>query len=84
MIPQLPANVPLTEKLMFFENVLSNIEHLSQGHIHWYTHKNPFGCWICDLLDLERNTIYMAKSLLDNMNDISRLDQDPLSRECEL
>ena len=22
----------------------------SDGHRFWYTHKNPHGCWICDLI----------------------------------
>ena len=22
----------------------------SEGHRMWYTHKNPYGCWICDVL----------------------------------
>ncbi len=22
----------------------------SEGHRQWYTHKNPYGCWICELL----------------------------------
>ena len=22
----------------------------SQGHIRWYTHKNPAGCWICETI----------------------------------
>lgn len=22
----------------------------SEGHRMWYTHKNPHGCWICDVL----------------------------------
>ncbi len=28
------------------------LETLSSTHIRWYTHKNPYGCWICDLLKL--------------------------------
>ncbi len=27
-------------------------ETLSSTHIRWYTHKNPAGCWICDLFRL--------------------------------
>lgn len=26
------------------------IEQLASTHIGWYTHKNPYGCWICDLV----------------------------------
>ncbi len=28
------------------------LEALSSTHIRWYTHKNPYGCWICDLQKL--------------------------------
>ncbi len=24
----------------------------SEGHRQWYTHKNPYGCWICELLQV--------------------------------
>ncbi len=27
-------------------------EQLSSGHIRWHTHKNPYGCWICDVFRL--------------------------------
>lgn len=26
------------------------MEALAAGHIAWFTHKNPYGCWICDLI----------------------------------
>ncbi len=31
---------------------LSRIRWQSEGHRTWYTHKNPAGCWICELLDI--------------------------------
>ncbi len=31
---------------------LSRIRWQSEGHRNWYTHKNPAGCWICELLDI--------------------------------
>ncbi len=33
---------------------LSRIEWQSEGHRMWYTHKNPYGCWICELLQISR------------------------------
>ncbi len=33
---------------------LSRIEWQSEGHRMWYTHKNPYGCWICELLQVAR------------------------------
>lgn len=43
---------------------------LSSTHITWYTHKNPYGCWICDLL-LHMET---ACNYLDS--EIQRMDTD--------
>lgn len=31
---------------------LITMEQLASTHIAWYTHKNPYGCWICDLIQL--------------------------------
>lgn len=28
------------------------MEALSSTHIVWYTHKNPYGCWICDMIQM--------------------------------
>jgi len=28
----------------------SKLRWQSDGHIRWYTHKNPYGCWICEAL----------------------------------
>ena len=33
---------------------ISRIEWQSEGHRMWYTHKNPYGCWICELLQIAR------------------------------
>lgn len=33
---------------------LNGMEELAATHITWYTHKNPYGCWICDLFLLTR------------------------------
>lgn len=30
---------------------ISNYRAVSDVHRKWFTHKNPYGCWICDLLD---------------------------------
>jgi len=29
---------------------VQQLEWRSDGHRFWYTHKNPYGCWICDLI----------------------------------
>lgn len=30
------------------------IEQQASTHISWFTHRNPYGCWICDLLQLTK------------------------------
>ncbi len=63
-----------------FENLLDwtnylvklklEIETLSSTHIRWYTHKNPYGCWICDVFRLleKWEDIYYPKSPKIDMN----------------
>lgn len=36
---------------------LNGMEELAATHITWYTHKNPYGCWICDLFLLTRRAL---------------------------
>ncbi len=31
---------------------ISKLEWQSEGHRMWYTHKNPYGCWICEILQI--------------------------------
>jgi len=38
----------------------------------WYTHKNPYGCWICD-------AFFIARQLLAEAMDLSRTSSE--SRE---
>ncbi len=33
---------------------ISKLEWQSEGHRQWYTHKNPYGCWICEALQILR------------------------------
>ncbi len=33
---------------------ISKLEWQSEGHRMWYTHKNPYSCWICELLQVGR------------------------------
>lgn len=33
---------------------IAKLEWQSDGHIRWYTHKNPYGCWICESLQVCR------------------------------
>ncbi len=45
---------------------ISQLEWQSGGHIMWYTHKNPAGCWICELLQIIRE---YENLLLDSSRD---------------
>ncbi len=36
------------------DEYISKLEWQSEGHRMWYTHKNPYGCWICELLQVVR------------------------------
>lgn len=34
------------------DEFLSKLRWQSEGHRLWYTHKNPSGCWICELIQV--------------------------------
>ncbi len=51
------------------EAVVYQLEAISATHIRWRTHKNPYGCWICELLQVAR--------ILGN-NYSSRIGKDKL------
>ncbi len=39
----------------YLERISEHVKKLrwqSEGHRQWYTHKNPYGCWICELLQV--------------------------------
>lgn len=46
---------------------LSRIRWQSEGHRQWYTHKNPYGCWICEVLQI-------AELYRDILMDDGKLD----------
>ena len=31
------------------DEYIQRLDWQSEGHRQWYTHKNPYGCWICDV-----------------------------------
>ncbi len=47
----------LDEYLTRMSDSVTALENLSEGHKIWFTHKNPYGCWICDSLLLLRTII---------------------------
>lgn len=47
---------------------ISKLEWQSEGHRLWYTHKNPYGCWICELLQVSRE---LENLIMDRRRDES-------------
>jgi len=43
----------------------------SEGHRQWYTHKNPYGCWICELLQV---TELLRDNCLDEIKHPGELE----------
>lgn len=57
--------------------LLDRIQWQFEGHRMWYTHKNPYGCWICDILFLGRqlyDEILVARP--DRPNEGEGIDDD--------
>ncbi len=44
----------LTDFLSRISELISKLEWQSEGHRMWYTHKNPYSCWICESLQICR------------------------------
>ncbi len=42
----------LTSYLERLHEHVQKLRWQSEGHRQWYTHKNPYGCWICELLQV--------------------------------
>ncbi len=52
----------LSDYLARVSEYMSKLEWQSEGHRMWYTHKNPYSCWICELLQIGRS---MEAELVD-------------------
>lgn len=53
---------------------------LLDTHIKWFTHKNPHGCSICDLLQLAETTLASFESFLGpNLEEELSTGQETLS-----
>ncbi len=55
---------------------ISKLEWQSDGHRMWYTHKNPYSCWICELLQIIRE---LQALLLDDRGDIGTDAEEPIN-----
>ncbi len=49
------ADEALSDYLGRISEHMSKLEWQSEGHRMWYTHKNPYSCWICELLQIGRS-----------------------------
>ncbi len=59
----------------YLERMAEHVKKLrwqSEGHRQWYTHKNPYGCWICELLQV---TELIRDNCMDEMAN-SRQSKD--------
>lgn len=67
-------NEPLESYLGRMRETLQQLEWRSDGHRFWYTHKNPHGCWICDLVFANEQFRGILESLLQTDNTGSSTD----------
>ncbi len=61
----------------YLERMHEHVQKLrwqSEGHRQWYTHKNPYGCWICELLQV-------TELIRDNCLDEIRNPRQPVNKE---
>jgi hypothetical protein len=59
---------------------LSRIRWQSEGHRQWYTHKNPYGCWICELLQIGELYRDLAMDQRDNSElEEYNVDEEPIN-----
>lgn len=52
-------------------------------HIKWFTHKNPYGCVICDLLNLNEKTLLSFELFLGPREDSSGNSEENQSQSVE-
>ncbi len=58
----------------YLERLAEHVKKLrwqSEGHRQWYTHKNPYGCWICELLQV---TELLRDNMLAEVRDSRQLN----------
>ena len=60
------------------DEYIQRLDWQSEGHRQWYTHKNPYGCWICETLQVCRlleNELVDLERVLDRQDD--KPDSEP-------
>ena len=65
---------PVTAYIGRMRDFVQQLEWRSDGHRFWYTHKNPHGCWICDLIFTIEQYAGCIESLVQPTNNDSTTD----------
>lgn len=81
MIREIGQKEDPNEYLDMTEARLRGMETLASTHITWYTHKNPYGCWICDMFVLAQAMIESFRTFLGptpaDVKNTSTTSDDP-------
>ena len=80
------AGETLRSYLERLHEYISKLEWQSDGHIRWYTHKNPYGCWICETLQVCRlleNELVDLERIVDGLDNPENDTKDPEPRELD-
>jgi len=80
------AGETLRSYLERLHEYISKLEWQSDGHIRWYTHKNPYGCWICETLQVCRlleNELVALERVVDGLDNPENHEPDPEPRELD-
>lgn len=70
-----------TEASELWRARVSNTRLVADTHRKWFTHKNPYGCWICDLFEILDHSVYrknqddLNSSRSTDSHDSSGIDQ---------
>lgn len=64
--------------LKMAEERTMSMEAQASTHIAWFTHKNPYGCWICDLILQQYRLIDSFNEFLGPETDLSQEEKQPV------
>ncbi len=85
MIPYLPQDTNPMDAIIFYKQIVDNLEIRSGHHEAWHTHKRDTSvCWICDLVEISKVILrememFISKSALDIEDSL--IDQEIYSEE---
>ncbi len=85
MIPYLPQDTNPMDAIIFYKQIVDNLEIRSGHHEAWHTHKRDTSvCWICDLVEISKVILrememFISKSALDIEDSL--IDQEFNSEE---